>query len=505
MANYLKESEVHSIEVLLERGWSQRRIARALGMSRTTVSRYVERQKADHEPGVPTGSADQSRPGVPTGLEDSQSLCLPFHQDIEDAVELGLTAQRIHQDLVAAHGFAGGYDSVKRYVRRLRDASPVPYRRMECESGEEAQVDFGTGAPLVDATGKRRRTHLFRIILSHSRKAYSESVLRQDTETFIRVLENAFRHFGGVPKTLVVDNLKAAVLKADWVDPLLNPKLEDFCRHYGSVLLPSKPRTPWHKGKVENGVKYAQDNALKGCTFPTLPAQNGYLAQWERDVADTRIHGTTRQQVRAAFELERPRLLPLPAMLFPVFEEGERKVHRDGHVEVAKSYYSVPPEYVGRVVWVRWDLRTVRVYNYRTRQQVKVHARVEPGRFQTDMHDIPPSKISGIEKDNAYWLEQIEYGIGDEALRWCNAMLKDRGIIGKRLLLGLMGLSRKHPADVLDAACREARKRHLWRLRDLRELLKQDIIDQPDLELQQEHDIIRSLDTYQQLIGDFTS
>ncbi len=271
------------------------------------------------------------------------------------------------------------------------------------------------------------------------------------------------------------------------------------------MLLPSKPGVPRHKGKVENSVKYVQNNALKARTFPSLQAQNEYLAYWDRNVADTRLHGTSREQVMAAFKREKSHLQPLPDTLFPVFEEGERKVHRDGHVEVAKSYYSVPPEYVHRTVWVRWDIRTVRIFHPRNREQIKVHARVEPGRTQTDPHDIPASKISGIEKDNAYWLKQIELAIGNEALRWSHAMLKDRGIIGKRLLLGLIGLSRKHAADVLDAACLEARKRQLWRLHDLRELLKQDIIDQPELELQQEHEIIRSLDTYQQLIGDFAS
>ena len=115
---------------------------------------------------------------------------------------------------------------------------------MECGPGEEAQVDFGRGAPILQPNGKRRRPHVFRIVLSHSRKGYSEAVFRQSTEAFIGALENAFHHFGGAPKTLVVDNLKAAVLKADWFDPDLNPKIQSFGEHYGTVILPTKPRTP---------------------------------------------------------------------------------------------------------------------------------------------------------------------------------------------------------------------------------------------------------------------
>jgi hypothetical protein len=163
--------------------------------------------------------------------------------------------------------------------------------------GEEAQVDFGTGIPIIDSEGRRRKTHVIRVVLSYSRKAYSEVVYRQTTDNFIACLENAFRHFGGVPKTLVPDNLKAAVLEADWYDPELNPKLQSFCEHYGTVLLPTKPRTPRHKGKVERGVDYVQENALKGRRFETLEKQNEHLQRWEATVADTRIHGTTKRQV----------------------------------------------------------------------------------------------------------------------------------------------------------------------------------------------------------------
>jgi len=91
--------------------------------------------------------------------------------------------------------------------------------------------------------GKRKRPHLFRIVLSHSRKGYSEVVWRQTTESFIRCLENSFRYYGGVPRTLITDNLRAAVTRADWFDPELNPKTEEFCRHYGTVMLPTRPAT----------------------------------------------------------------------------------------------------------------------------------------------------------------------------------------------------------------------------------------------------------------------
>ena len=220
-------------------------------------------------------------------------------------------------------------------------------------------------------------------MLSHSRKAYSEAVDRQTTENFIRCLENAFAHFGGVPQTLVIDNLKAAVTTADWFDPELNPKLRAFAEHYGMAILPTRPRTPRHKGKVERGVGYVQDNALKGRTFASLAAQNEYLLHWEANVADCRIHGTTRRQVGLVFrEIEQRALRPLPPERFPLFHEAQRigppRRPRLGRT----AYYSVPLEYLTRTVWVRWDAPLVRIFNHRL-EQVAIHARQPPGKFST--------------------------------------------------------------------------------------------------------------------------
>lgn len=316
----------------------------------------------------------------------------------------GLTAKRIHQDL-RERGFSGGYSSVKLFVQRLRGSIELPFRRMECEPGAELQFDFGTGAWIV-ADGKRRRPHLFRAVLSHSRKGYSEVVWRQDTETVLRCLENAFRAFGGVVATLVPDNLKAAVLEADWFDPELNPKLRDFCQHYGTALLPTRPATPRHKGKIEAGIKFAQSNALRGRQFDSLAAQNAFLTEWERTIADTRIHGTIRQQVGAYFlQAERAALRPLPASLFPCFEEAKRIVHRDGHVAFRQSYYSTPPEYVGREVWLRAETRVVRIFNLRF-EPIAVHARAEPGRFATAEAHLHSAKRTIVERGADYLLER---------------------------------------------------------------------------------------------------
>jgi transposase len=425
----------------------------------------------------------------------NESLCEPYRDQIMAGVEQGLSGRRIHQDLVADHGFGGAYNTVKRYLARLNATVPLPFRRMETLPAEEMQVDFGMGAWVQEpGSKKRRRPHVFRAVLSYSRKGYSEAVWRQDTESFLRCIENAFRRFGGVTPKVVSDNLKAAVLRADWFDPELNPKLAQFALHYATVIVPTKPAMPRHKGKIESGVNYVQENALRGRTFGSLAEQNAHLENWERNIADKRIHGTIRQQVGAVFEKnERPALQPLPASLFPSFVEAKRMVHRDGFVEYAKAYYSVPPECVGRQVWVRAESRVLRVYTLQMRP-LTVHALVEPGRFATQDGHIHPHKRNAIEKGAQYLLERCAL-IGPGAGGWAKAMYANRGPMGVRVMQGLLHLAKKHPVDRLEAAAMKACEHGCWRLRDVRRLMDQgDHVVQVDF--LEQHELIRDLSAY---------
>ena len=516
--NQLNVSLQHSITTLAAHGWSHRRIARELDIHRETVGRHL-RLAGSKPAGTLTGPESdpaakpaislsgsepllESKPAIPlTGYlaAGRQSLCVPLQSVIESAVQAGLSAQRIYQDLICDHAFTGGYQSVQRFVRQLLQTQPVPFVRMEVAAGSEAQVDFGQGA-WVMVNGKRKRPHLFRIVLSHSRKAYSEVVWQQTTESFIRCLENAFRYFGGVPRTLIIDNLRAAVTRADWYDPEINAKVAEFCRHYGTVMLPTRPAMPQHKGKVEAGVKFAQNNALKGRCFESLAAQNLFLAEWESGVADTRIHGTTRQQVGKVFnEVERAHLLPLPAGLFPVFEEAPRRVHGDGYVELKRAYYSVPPEYVGRQVWVRWESRLLRVINQR-REVIAVHALAEPGKFTTDPAHLHSPHRRVVQQSLEHLLDRARL-IGAHTGSWAESMVQQRGPIGTRVLLGLLALAQKHPVKALEAAAQQALHHGTWRLRDLRTLLEQ-AVPSPQLDFLETHPLIRNLDTYRDCVPD---
>ena len=561
MANRLKMANIQAILQLHALHWSMRRIARYLGVDRGTVAKTVrEAQSASKPARAPSGSEQAktasfaclpapselrpvvaaaappdsgagavpkpanapSGPGngigaaiatsplaaplsaasrAPASSTGRPSDCEPFRELIVAKLQADLSAQRIYQDLAGEQGYTGSYYSVRRFVQKLAACRPLPMRRMECAPGFEAQVDYGTGAPVIGADGKRRKTQVFRVVLSHSRKGYGEASFRQTTEEFLRCLENAFWEFGGVPQTIVIDNLRAAVNHPDWYDPELQPKLRGFCEHYGTAILPAKPYMARHKGKIERGIGYVKGNALKGRTFATLDEQNHHLQKWERTVADTRVHGTTRQHVRQVFEqIERPALRPLPRERYACFHEAQRQVHRDGHVEVMKGYYSVPPEYLGRTVWVRWDARLVRIFNPQM-QQIVVHVRKEPGRFSTHSEHIAPAKISGVER-GARWLMNKVALIGAHSTAWAEAMLCARGIEGTRVLMGLVALTRQHSSAALESACKTALSHGEFRLRPLRALLaRQPDVVQAALPFLEEHPLIRPLDDYARVVA----
>src|SRR5258708_21756951 len=248
MSKFLKVSMQTTIYSLAQRGWSQRRIAKELGINRETVGRYLRLPKPAISITGDLVAKEESKPAISiagTGA-GRRSRCESFAELIAAKVEVGLSAQRIYQDLVEEKGFSDSYQSVQRFVRKLKVAQPQRVWRMEARPGEEVQVDFGLGAPIWEGPGRPRRSWVFRMVLSYSRKAYSEAVYRQDTETFLRCLENGLRAFGGVPLLLNLDNFKAAVLKAALFDPEINPKFAEFCPHYRIHVMPCRPATPQH-------------------------------------------------------------------------------------------------------------------------------------------------------------------------------------------------------------------------------------------------------------------
>jgi len=511
MANAISMTTREAIHALRTRGYSKRRISRELGIHRNTVTHCLKSYlppngglvdtEGDPKCTIPTtgngeSAAAPSQPEKGNESRGRRSQCEPFRELIEGKLEQGLNATRIWRDLVNDHEFKDGYQSVKRYVAKLKESNPTRVWRMECEPGEEAQIDYGTLS--VEIEGKRRKIHLLRVILSHSRKGYTEAMPRQDTESFIRGIENALRSFGGVPRLLVIDNLKGGVLKPSLYDPELNPKFASFCRHYEVVTLPTLPRTPEHKGKVERGVGYVKQSAVKGKKFASLAALNSHLRRWEANVADKRIHGTTKRPVGAHFEqVEKEVLRALPPDIFASFVEARRNVHRDGYVEFERSYYEAPAEYLGRPLWVRSDGRLVRLYNLKM-DQVTVHPKLAPGQFSKVLGCA--GTPTGVSASLRYWQKRATE-VGPETGEWARGLVALREEAAMRVLIGLINqVVPKHSRTDVERACSQARLHGQYRLHEIKGWLENPSAQQSFTFLS-EHEIIRDPSEYGKFVG----
>jgi transposase len=203
----------------------------------------------DAQPAKPASPDDQVTPDpeqqsatvspIQAGHSPSSSSCEPFRDAIELALSQGRNAKAIWQDLVDIHGFAGSYQSVKRFARKSQSAqAPEASAVIQTAAGEESQVDYGTGPMVSDpATGKFRRTRLFVLTLGYSRKSVRLLTFQSSSQIWAELHEKSFRRLGGVTRTIVLDNLREGVLSPDIYDPALNPLYRDVLQHYGAVPL----------------------------------------------------------------------------------------------------------------------------------------------------------------------------------------------------------------------------------------------------------------------------
>jgi transposase len=395
---------------------------------------------------------------------------------------------------VSESGFRGGYQTVKRFVRKLRGNQPPQARAVIITApGEESQVDYGTGPMVRDPqTGKYRRTRWFVLTLGCSRKAVRLLSFRSSSRIWAELHEKAFRRLGGSTRIVVLDNLKEGVLVPDIYDPALNPLYRDVLTHYGCVALPCRIQDPDRKGKVERGVGHAKNTPLKGKRFESLEEAQAYLDRWETSCADTRIHGTTKRQVAAMFAEEKPFLLPLPLEPFRYYQHGQRVVHLDGCVEVEAAYYGLPPGWIGRLVRVQWDELYVRILDPNHGLLLREHVRQKRGWYRIKKEDHP--------KHRPLRVSQLLWRAGRAGTHigtLCNLIYNQRGEPGVRRVLGVLSLAKKFGTAAVEEACAVALEMGVHEYRFVRRYLERS----PQLTLRQVDPLIRELVQYRDLIN----
>ena len=459
-----KTKETMDIREMLRRfqqGQSNRSIAKDLRMNRKTVDRYrtwAEEQGLLEESLPSLGDVHQLLDETLNNGSPPQntSTVEPYRDLVEKLMKEGVEIAATHERL-KERGYTGSYASVYRFVRRLEPCTPDATVRVETRPGEEAQVDFGYAGKMIDSeTGELRKTWAFVMTLSWSRHQYVEFVFDQKVETWLRLHRNAFAFIAGVPERVVIDNLKAAIVRACWDDPQVQQSYRECAEHYGFLIAPCRPRTPEHKGKVEKGgVHYVKRNFLGGREASTIAQANRDVRRWANTTAGQRIHGTTKERPLERFKVERTALKPLPNTPYDMAVWKQAKLHRDCHVIFEQVYYSAPFRLVGQQLWVRGATRDVQIYttDYRL---IATHTRARrPGRRVTHMDHMPPQKVPGLILTRETCREQASE-VGASTRKVVDVLLDHRPVDRLRTAGRVLRLGDRFGHERLEAACARA-------------------------------------------------
>lgn len=444
----------------LRAGESERRIAKDLGISRPTVHKYRELAEAHGylKPGSPMPDAATLRAVLGPGPQPPRraSSVEPHRDLVQRLIDQKVEMIAIYQQLCDDHEYTGSYSAVRRFVNHLCPCEPEAVVRVHTPPGEEMQVDFGHLGWLFDPVSRSLRSaYVFVATLCYSRHQYAEIVFDQKVSTWLALHQRAFESFGGVPRRVVPDNLKAAVKKALVLDPILGEAYRRMALHYGFLISPTVPRTPRHKGKVENGIHYVKRNFWTGRQFVDSDVANQRLKVWVCEVAGTREHGTTHQAPLYLFrEYEQAALLPLPDEPFTLCEIKPVSVHPDCHVVVDKSFYSVPYTYIGQHLTAHISQHMVELYC--GDELVASHLRSQrSGEWHTRLEDYPPGKVDYLIRTPDFCRQQAAR-LGPGTRQVVETLLADRPLDRLRSVQAILRLEDTVGSERLEAACARA-------------------------------------------------
>lgn len=465
---YRELSMIEILEVLrrFALGDRLRAIARGTGVDRKTVAKYV---RAGEAVGVTRGGppptdeqvsavAEQVRAPKPLALSAVAQTLWPHRDQVRAWLDTdGLRLTKVHRRLLA-QGVRVSYSALYRFARVHCEfgAPSITVRVAEPPPGEAAEADFGLLGFWTDPeSGQRRRIYGLLVTLCFSRYAFLAICLRQDLPAVLDSLEAAWAFFAGVVRRLVIDNLKPAVTRADRYAPTIQKVFLEYAQYRGFVVDPAVPRHATGKPKVERTVPYAREDFFRGETFRDLAEMQTRATAWCRDLAGTRVHGTTRQVPRVVFETtEQAALLPLAPEPFDRPTWARCTVHPDHHIHFRRALYSVPTRYVGQLVDVRGDSRLVRIY--RGAELIKVHAPQPPGGRATDYTDYPAERAPYALRAPEHSIRQAQR-VGPAVGQFMTVLLSGTFPWARlRQAQKLLRLAERYGPDRVNAACARA-------------------------------------------------
>ena len=430
-----------TIITLYKQGNSQRQISKLTNTDRKTVRKIISRYVED---GVES----------PTSYERASVLDF-WHEQIIELLEKNLSYVRIFEEL-RNKGYKSSYPALTRYIKKykIKDNSCI---RFHTVAGEEAQVDFGDIGLQYNPEGRRVKAYVFNMRLSYSRLDYYEVVFDQTCQTWIQCHINAFNYFGGSPKVIKLDNLKAGVVDTNFYEPVYQKEYKQLADHYSILLSPCRVYQPQEKGKVESGIKYVKNNFFAGRKFNRYEELIYNLTSW-LNRANSRIHGTTKKIPRELFEQEESdHLTPLPLESFDLSSWHNRRVAKDCHITIDNNYYSVPAKYICNKVMVQLSPKLVQVFSIQN-DLIARHVRIEgKGIFTTNPSHYAQYKrlCPGFVEYSEHYQEQMQK-IGNNCSLLLESLQQTRSKDWQRCARGIISLRKVYSDELIDKACHRA-------------------------------------------------
>lgn len=460
---------VDVVEILVHwyAGRSKKEVAASLGVDRATVAKYVApAEAAGMVPGGLPVSEQQWGARVRVWFpalvdtrlrQPSWSQIARHHERIEQLVGV-VPMSVIHQRLVDEHGLEASVASLRRYMRahfaeEVRRGEVVVWRP-PVDPGDEAQVDYGyLGMWLDPATGRRRRVWAFSMVLAYSRHLFVRPVVCMDQQAWVDAHVAAFEFFG-VPRRVVLDNLRAGVIKPDVYDPKINRAYAELAAHYGVLVDPARVGRPKDKPRIEAVQRYIRSSFFAGRDFASLTAMVADARRWCVEVAGRRtpraLEGRTPLEVFDAEEAGV--LLPLPVVPFELARWSRPKVGPDAHAKVGRTLYSLPWRLIGTRLDARATAATVQFFV--NGELVKTHPFQAKGR-RTDWADLPPERVGFFMRTPA-WCRTQAAMVGPACDALVGELLAVNALFRLRQAQGVLRLGQRHGDGRLEAACRRA-------------------------------------------------
>lgn len=484
MAN--KEYTVIEILDVLRRqqaGDGIRTIAKATDIARNTVRKYI-RLAQEKKLGEPDTDIEDIAYAVfrevhndehPDDANTRDGILLPHKDNIMEWLDRDhLTLTKIHIKLLRV-GVQTSYSSLYRYAQEHAGfgGNKGTVRMAETEPGEVAEADFGRLGLVFDkALNRMKVLYALVVTLLFSRHQYVYVTHKQDLSALIGGIEEAWEFFGGATRRLVIDNMKAAVVKADRYEPIFNRTFLEYSQYQGFIIDPAVARHPQGKATVERQIQYVRENFFKGEEFIDCEHAQREAAKWCLTGAGMRIHGTTRKRPRIVFEeQEQTLLLPLKEHRYDISKWGTAKVHPDHHIRSGNALYSVPSDYIGKEVALRADSRLMRIYHEGV--VIKTHPVMAEGKRSTDYEDYPKHKTGYAMRSCDYYIGKARE-IGAQCGTYTEELLSGDFPWSKlRQAQKLIRLSEKYGTERIEQACRRSLSFSLIDVYRLERIIKQ--------------------------------